>query len=55
LTRKKTVQAYFGGMERLVDPFAYQADYTHDGMVDISTRADLEMVNAAKALQNKGL
>ena len=44
---------WYGKVSR--DPFAYQADYTHDGIVDISTRADLEMANAAKALQNKGL
>jgi hypothetical protein len=44
---------WYGKVSR--DPFAYQADYTHDGIVDIFTRADLEMVNAAKKLQNKGL
>jgi hypothetical protein len=44
---------WYGKVSR--DPFAYQADYTHDGIVDIFTRADLEMVNAAKNLQNKGL
>jgi hypothetical protein len=44
---------WYGKVSR--DPFAYQADYTRDGAVDISTRADLEMVKAEKALQNEGL
>jgi hypothetical protein len=44
---------WYGQVNR--DPFAYQAYYTHDGVVDISTRADLEMVKAKKDLQKNGL
>ena len=37
---------WYGKVSR--DPFAYQADYTRDGAVDISTRADLEMKKMEK-------
>ena len=44
---------WYGKVSR--DPFAYQADYTRDGAVDISTRADLEMKKMEKDLQDKDL
>jgi hypothetical protein len=44
---------WYGQVKR--DPFAYQAKYTEDNVVGISTRADLEMVNAKKALQSQNL
>jgi hypothetical protein len=37
------------------DPFAYQADYTRDGAVNIFTRADLEMKNMEKDFRDKDL
>jgi len=42
---------WYGQLSR--DPFAYQA--TQDDVVGIFTRADLEMVNAKRALQSKDL
>jgi hypothetical protein len=44
---------WYGQVKR--DPFAYQAKYTEDNVVGISTRADLEMVNANKALKSQNL
>jgi hypothetical protein len=44
---------WYGQVSR--DPFAYQAHYTPDDVVGISTRADLEMVKARKASQSKDL
>ena len=44
---------WYGQVKR--DPFAYQAKYTEDNVVGIFTRADLEMVNAKKALQSQDL
>ena len=42
---------WYGQLSR--DPFAYEAEYTQDDVVGIFTRADLEMVNATRALQSK--
>jgi|HubBroStandDraft_3_1064219.scaffolds.fasta_scaffold45521_2 hypothetical protein len=44
---------WYGQLSR--DPFAYQAEYTQDDVVGIFTRADLEMVNAKRALLSKDL
>jgi hypothetical protein len=44
---------WYGQVSR--DPFAFEAKYTHDDVVGIFTRADLEMVNAKRALQFKDL
>jgi hypothetical protein len=44
---------WYGRVSR--DPFAYEAEYTPDDVVGIFTRADLEMVKAKKAEQNKNL
>ena len=44
---------WYGKVSR--DPFAYQADYTRDDAVDISTRADLEMRKTKKDFQDKDL
>ncbi|MBV8377598.1 MAG: hypothetical protein JO279_11415 [Verrucomicrobia bacterium] len=43
---------WFGQIKR--DPFAYEASYQH-GIVEIFTRADLEIVNAKKLELNKDL
>jgi hypothetical protein len=44
---------WFGRVNR--DPFAYEAKYTQDDIVNIFTRADLEMVKTKQALQYKDL
>ncbi len=44
---------WFGQVNR--DPFAYEAKYTQDDVVNIFTRADLEMIKAKQALQDKDL
>lgn len=44
---------WFGQVSR--DPFAYQAKYTLDDVVNISTRADLEMVKAQEVLKSQNL
>jgi hypothetical protein len=40
---------WYGQLSR--DPFAYQADYTKDNAVSISTRADSEMLKEKQKLQ----
>jgi hypothetical protein len=44
---------WYGQVNR--DPFAYEAKYTQDDVVNIFTRADLEMVKAKQASQDKDL
>jgi hypothetical protein len=44
---------WYGQVRR--DPFAYEAKYTHDDVVCIFTRADLEMVKAKQASQANDL
>jgi hypothetical protein len=44
---------WYGQVNR--DPFAYEAKYTQDDVVNIFTRADLEMVKAKQAEENKAL